>query len=90
MLKLKQKLRLSSGNELVPSLPRPVSPSPFAGKVMLVAFWDSRGIILAHVMPKGRTMIARHYSVVILKHLKDKTEKKLRPRLAQKKCHYFA
>ena len=43
---------------------------PYAGKVMLVAFWDSHGIILAHCMSKGQTVTARHYSEVILKNSK--------------------
>ena len=37
-----------------------------AGKIMLVAYGDSRGIILANFMPKGRTVTARFYSVVIV------------------------
>ena len=42
--------------------PKKFKLSPIAGKVIKVAFWDSRGIILAHVMPKGRTKTARYYS----------------------------
>ena len=37
MLNLKQKLSQSSGNELVPYLPRSFQLFPSAGKVMLVA-----------------------------------------------------
>jgi hypothetical protein len=33
----------------------PPKLSPSAGKVMLVAFWDSRGMVLTHFMPKGQT-----------------------------------
>ena len=55
--------------------------SSSAGKVLLVAFWNSCGIILAHFMPKGQTVTARYYSEVILKKRKLK---KLHSRLAQK------
>ena len=41
--------------------------SPSVGKVMLVAFWDSCGIIWAHFMPKGQTVTTRYNSEVILK-----------------------
>ena len=34
----------------------------------MVAFGDSRGIILARFMLKGRTVTARHYSKVIWKN----------------------
>ena len=49
--------------------------SPFAGKVTLVAFWVSCGIVLAHFMPKGQTVTARYYSKVISKKLKEKLKK---------------
>ena len=42
--------------------PKKFKLSPSAGKVMLVAFWDSRGIILIHFMPKGQTVTAKYYS----------------------------
>ena len=42
--------------------PKKFKLSPSVGKVMLVAFWDSHGIILAHFAPKGRTVTARYYS----------------------------
>ena len=49
-------------------------------KIMLVAFWDSLGIILAHFMPKGRTVTARYYSEVIMKtKLQEKLKKKYAP-----------
>jgi hypothetical protein len=50
---------------------------------MLVAFWDSRGMILIHFMPKGQTVTAKFYSEVILKNLREKL-KQMRPRLVQK------
>ena len=59
--------------------------SPSAGKVMLVAFCDSHGIILALFMQKGQTLTARYYSEVhvVLKKLEEKLNK-MHPRLAQK------
>jgi hypothetical protein len=50
---------------------------------MLVAFWDSRGMILTHFIPKGQTVTAKYYSEVILKNLREKL-KQMRPGLAQK------
>jgi histone-lysine N-methyltransferase SETMAR len=63
--------------------PKKFKMSPSAGKVMLVAFWDSRGMILTHFMPIGQTVIAKYYSEVILKNHREKL-KQMRPRLAQK------
>ena len=45
--------------------PKKFKLSPSAGKVMLVAFWDSRVIILAHFMPKDPSVTARYHSEVI-------------------------
>ena len=67
MLNTKQKLSQTSGNELVPPPPKTFKLSSSIGKVMLVAFWNSRGIILAHCMPKSQTVTARYYSEVVLK-----------------------
>ena len=57
--------------------------SQSAGKVTLVAFWDLRGTILTHFMPKSQRAAARYCSEVFLKQLKEKL-KKSRPRLVQK------
>jgi hypothetical protein len=53
-----------------------LSPSP--GKVILVAFWDSRIMILTHSIAKGQTVTAKYYSEVILKNLREKL-KQMRP-----------
>jgi hypothetical protein len=53
-----------------------------AGKVMFVAFRDSRGMILTHFMSKGQTVTAKYYFEVILKNLREKL-KQMRPRLAR-------
>ena len=34
---------------------------PSAGRVTLVAFVESHGIILSHFIPKGRNVTARYY-----------------------------
>ena len=69
MWNLKQKLSKQwQGAGSPPSMKFKLSPS--AGKVMLVAFWDSTGIILAHLVSKGQTVTARYYSEVILKNSK--------------------
>jgi hypothetical protein len=56
--------------------------SPSAGKVMIVAFWDSRGMILTHFIPKGQTVTTKYYSEVILKHFREKL-KQMRHRLVR-------
>ena len=61
---------------------------PYVGKVMLVAFWVSHGIILAHFIPKGQTVTARYYSEVILEKLKRKTEKVV-SQTSPEKCTYM-
>ena len=56
-----------------------------AAKVMLVASWNSCGIITASFNQKGRTVTVRYYSEVILKQKKIKENlKMLCPRLAPK------
>ena len=47
--------------------PKNFKLSQSADKVMLVACWDYRGMILAHVMPNGLPVTARYYSEIILK-----------------------
>ena len=58
MLNLKQKLSQCGGSELVTHLPKKFKLSPSPDKVMLVDFWNSRGIIQAHFMPRGRPVTA--------------------------------
>ena len=62
---------------------------PFAGKVMLVAFCNSRGIKLAHFMPKGKTMNATYSLEVILKKTQRKT-KNVASQDSPEKCPSFA
>lgn len=43
---------------------------PSAGKVMLIAFWDSQGPNLKHYPEKGSTVNSEHYSDMLLNKLK--------------------
>ena len=57
--------------------PKRFKLSPSVGKVMTVALWDSHGIILAHFMPKDRTVTARFHSEVIVKESEASPEIRL-------------
>jgi hypothetical protein len=34
---------------------------PSAGKLMLIAYWDSQSPVLEHYMERGTTIISAHY-----------------------------
>ena len=53
------KAQLKQWKRAVSPPPKKFKLSPYAGKTMLVAFWDSNGTILAHFMPKNQTVTAR-------------------------------
>jgi hypothetical protein len=40
---------------------------PSAGKVMLIVFWDSRGVLLAHFQKHGEYVISVSYCEVLMK-----------------------
>lgn len=63
--------------------PKKFKLSPSAGKVMAIIFWDYKGVVLTHYVPKGRTVTANYYSDVVLPKLKANLCK-LRPRLRMK------
>jgi len=42
---------------------------PSARKVMLTLFWDERGIILEHYMPRGNTVTSATYADLLKNHL---------------------
>ena len=42
--------------------PKNFRTQPSAGKVMLTLFWDERGVILEHYMPKGKTLTSATYA----------------------------
>ena len=72
MLNLKQKLSQKQQKLAGSPPPKKFKLSPSTDKVMLVVFLgDSHGIILAHFMPKGRTVIAGYYPEVMEKNLKN-------------------
>ena len=55
----------------------PAEPSPTkykrertTKKVMCITFWDSRGVILNHMVPHGHTVNARYYQTVLEKEVK--------------------
>jgi len=58
--------------------PKKFCAQPSAGKVMLTLFWDKRGIILEHYIPKGNTVTRTTYA----DHLKNH----LHPAFKSKRC----
>jgi len=42
---------------------------PSLGKVMLTLFWDERGVILEHYMPRGNTVTSATYADLLKNHL---------------------
>jgi len=42
--------------------PKKFRTQPSAGKVMLTLFWDERGVILEHYMPRGNTVTSAAYA----------------------------
>ena len=41
---------------------------PSAGKVMLTLFWDTRGVILEHYMPRGNAVTSTTYADLLKNH----------------------
>jgi len=62
------------------SLPKPKKfcTQPSAGKVMLTLFWDERGVILEHSMPRGNTVIKARYADLLKNHLRPAIKSKRR------------
>jgi hypothetical protein len=44
-----------------------VTSTPSAGKFMLTVFWDSRGVLLAHIQERGENVNSADYCEVLLK-----------------------
>ena len=44
-----------------------VQTAPSAGKVMITVFWDSRGVLLLDVLPKGETINSAQYQETLKK-----------------------
>ena len=49
--------------------PKKFRTQPSAGKVMLTVFWDERGLILEHYMPRGSTVTSATFADVLKNHL---------------------
>jgi histone-lysine N-methyltransferase SETMAR len=48
------------------------------GKVMLTLFWDKRGVILEHYMPRGNTVTSTMYAHLLKNHLHPAIKSKWR------------
>ena len=55
-----------------PDSPTPVKARalPSAGKVMAIIFWDCKGVILTHFVPKARTVNGEYYSDLLINELR--------------------
>ena len=58
------------------TIPKKTKASRLAVKVMLTAFWDAEGIILADFLPAGTNMNKEYYSD-LLRYLKQELAKKI-------------
>ena len=59
-----------------------IRTQPSAGKVMLSLFWDQRGVILEHYMPRGNTVTSATYADLLKNHLCPANKSKRRGRLS--------
>jgi histone-lysine N-methyltransferase SETMAR len=68
-----------------PSSPKPKKfrTQPSAGKVMLTLFWDERGVILEHYMPRGNTVTRATYTELLRNHLRPAIKSKRRGLLSK-------
>ena len=55
---------------------------PSAGKVILTLFWDERGVILEHYMPRGNTVTSATYADLLKNHLRPEIKSKQHGRLS--------
>ena len=65
-----------------PGSPRPVKfrQKPSSVKLMLIAAYDSKGIVLSHFVPSGQTVNAAYYCNYLSQHLRSAIRRK-RPQL---------
>jgi len=56
--------------------PKKFRTQPSAGKVMLTLFWDERGVILEHYMPRGNTVTSETYADLLKNHLRPAIKSK--------------
>jgi len=59
-----------------------IRTQPSAGKVMLTVFWDERGVIWEHYMPRGNTVTSATYADLLKSHLRPAIKFKRRGRLS--------
>ena len=62
--------------------PKKFRTQPSAGKVMLTVFWDKRGVILEHYMPRGNPVTSTTYTDLLKNHLPPAIKSKRRGRLS--------
>jgi len=62
------------------SSPKPIKfrTQPSVGKVMLTLFWEERGVILEHYMPRGNTVTNATYADLFRHHLHPAIKSKQR------------
>jgi histone-lysine N-methyltransferase SETMAR len=56
--------------------PKKFWTQPSAGKVMLTLFWDQKGVILEHYMPRGYKVTSASYSDLLKNHLRPAVKSK--------------
>jgi histone-lysine N-methyltransferase SETMAR len=54
------------------------SPRPGQAKFMLTLFWEERGVILEHYMPRGNTVTSATYADLLKNHLRPAMKSKRR------------
>ena len=66
------------------SSPKPIKfcTQPPAAKVMLTLFWDKRGVILEHYMPRGNNVTSATYVALQKNHLRPAIKSKQRGHLS--------
>ena len=58
--------------------PKKFRTQPSTGKVMLTLFWDNRGPVIEHSMPRGTTVTSASYRDLLKNHLKPAIRSKRR------------
>jgi len=64
------------------SKPKKFRTQPSAGKVMLTLFWNTRGVILEHYMPRGYIVTSTTYADLLKNHLRPAIKSKKRGHLS--------
>jgi len=69
------------------SKPKKFRTQPSAGKVMFTLFWDERGVILEHYMPRGNSVTSATYAELPKTYLRPAIKSKRRGRLSTGVLH---